>query len=89
MAKIAHEYSDITDMLLINPTEKLGGNAIREGLQKTKANVTVVYGAKDPSVDFAKTLQGDGRTVVILDGVDHHFRGYLQDFINLPMKYLA
>ena len=89
IARIAHEYSNITDLLLINPAEKLNSGAIRAGLSKTKANITVVFGEKDPSVGFAEALRRDGHEVVIVEGADHNFTGDLiNKFINLPMEYL-
>lgn len=89
VARIAHEYDNITDLLLVNPAEKLGGDEIRSGLKKTNAKVTVVYGEKDPSVSFSEPLGDDGHTIVILDGVDHNFTDeHLQKFISLPMCYL-
>lgn len=89
IAKIAHEYDTITDLLLVNPAEALDADAIRVGLEKTQANVTVMFGSNDPSVRFAEGLKRDGHRVVILDGVDHHFSGdALDDFIDLPVEYL-
>lgn len=89
IAKIAHEYDNITDLLLVNPAEKLGGDAIRSGLKKTDAKVTVIFGEKDPSVSFSEALRGDGHRVVVLEGVDHNFSGEnLQTFIELPERYL-
>lgn len=90
IAKIAHEYDNVTDILLVNPAEKLGGDEIRSGLKKTNAKVTAVFGDKDPSVTFSEALREDGHAVVTLECVDHNFSGeYLQDFIELPMKYLG
>lgn len=89
IARIAHEYDNITDILLVNPAQKLGGDAIRQGLKKTNAEVTAVFGEKDPSVSLSEALQGDGHTVVVLEGIDHNFSGdYLQSFIELPERYL-
>lgn len=89
IAKIAHEYDNITDVLLVNPAQKLGVDAIRQGLSKTDAKITVVFGEKDPSVSLSGALQGDGHTVVVLEGVDHNFSDdALSLFIDLPMKYL-
>ena len=89
IARIAHEYDNISDILLVNPAQKLGGDAIRQGLKKTNAKVTAVFGEKDPSVSFSEALQGDGHTVVVLEGIDHNFSGdYLQSFIELPERYL-
>ncbi|MBM3210453.1 hypothetical protein FJZ39_03905 [Candidatus Saccharibacteria bacterium] len=89
ITKIAHEYDNITDLLLVNPAEKLDGDAIRSGLKKTDAKVTVIFGEKDPSVSFSEALRGDGRRVVVLEGADHNFSGEnLQAFIELPERYL-
>ena len=89
IAKIAHEYDNITDLLLVNPAEKLGGDDIRSGLKNTNAKIIVVFGEKGPSVSFSEALREDGHTVVVLEGVDHNFSGeHLQDFINLPQEYL-
>jgi|TARA_B100000678_G_scaffold289241_1_gene299362 hypothetical protein len=89
MARIAHEYDNITDILLVNPAQKLGGDAIQEGLNKTNAKVSVIFGEKDPSVSLSEALQGDGHSVVVLEGVDHNFSGnFLSLYIDLPQEYL-
>lgn len=89
LAQVAYKYDTITDLLLVNPAEALGGDSIRDGLRKTTANITVVYGEEDPSVTLSKTLQGDGHAVVILEGIDHNFSGkHLNTFIELPERYL-
>ena len=89
VARIAHEYDNITDILLVNPAQKLGGDAIRQGLKKTNAKVTVVFGEKDPSVSLSEALQGDGHHVVVFEGVDHNFSGdFLSLYIGLPQEYL-
>jgi hypothetical protein len=89
IAKIAHEYEGITDLLLINPAQKLDSEAIRAGLIKTKANVVIVFGGNDPSINFGDVLKEDGHDVIVLEGIDHNFSGeYLQTFIELPAKYV-
>lgn len=89
IARIAHEYDNITDILLVNPAKKLGGDAIQHGLKKTNARVTVIFGEKDPSVSFSEALQGDGHPVMVLEGIDHNFSGnFLSLFIDLPQEYL-
>lgn len=89
IARIAHEYSNITDLLLINPAQKLDSDAILKGLSKTRANVTIVFGEKDPSVSLSEALGSDGHTVVVLKGIDHNFSGeFIENFITLPQEYL-
>lgn len=89
VARIAHEYGNITDILLVNPAQKLGADAIRNGLKQTSASVTVIFGEKDPSVSLSEPLQGDGHSVVVLEGVDHNFSGdFLTLYIDLPREYL-
>lgn len=89
IARIAHEYPEIQEILLINPAQKLDSEAIRDGLRKTSARVTVVFGSKDPSKLFGDLLKEDGHTVVIVDGADHFFSGeHLKTFIGLPGKYV-
>lgn len=90
IARIAHEYDAITDILLINPAQKLKGDEIQASLKKTRANVTVVFGSKDPSVGFSEALRSDGHAVYIVEGADHFFSGeHLATFIDLPMRYLS
>lgn len=89
VARIAHEYDNITDILLVNPAEKLGGEAMRSGLKNTNARTTAVFGSKDPSIAFAEHLKADGHTVHIVEGSDHYFSGgYLENFIKLPSEHL-
>jgi len=89
IARIAHEYDNISDILLVNPAEKLGSNAIRQGLSKTNASVKIVFGEKDPSISFSEALQGDGHRVKVVEGADHNFSGdSLPLFIGLPQEYL-
>lgn len=89
IARIAHEYEDIAEILLVNPAQKLGGDSIRHGLKETNAKVTIIFGEKDPSVSFSEPLQGDGHSVVVLKGVDHNFSGdFLSLYIDLPQEYL-
>jgi len=89
IAKIAHEYDNISDILLVNPAEKLGGDVIQSGLKSCNARITAVFGSKDPSIAFAERLKADGHTVRVVEGSDHYFSGsYLEDFIKLPSEHL-
>lgn len=90
MARIAHECDNITDILLVNSTQKLGSNAILDGLKKGKAKVTIVFGEKDPSVSRSEPLQDDVHAVVVLEErVFYNFSGDFPTlYIGLHMEYL-
>jgi hypothetical protein len=82
-AWIAHSYPKIQNMILINCAAKLQPERILDGLSKYKELATVVYGSKDPSLDFIKQLPS-GTHHKIIEGADHFFSGSsLADFINL------
>ena len=89
IARIAHEYDGITDLLLVNLAQKLDIAAIRSGLSASDARTVAVFGSRDPSIAFVEPLREDGHIVHIVEGSDHYFSGeYLEHFINLPQKYL-
>jgi hypothetical protein len=82
-AWIAHSYPKIQKMILINCAAKLRPERILDGLSKYKGSMTIVYGSKDPSIDFIKQLPSDTHRKII-EGADHFFSGFsLADFINL------
>lgn len=89
VARIAREYDAITDLLLVNPAQKLDSDAIRSGLMAANARTIAVFGSKDPSISFAEQLKEDGHMVHVVEGSDHYFSGdHLENFINLPSEYL-
>lgn len=90
IARIAHEYPDITRLLLINPAKKLlSSGDMPRALGPLVRNTTVVFGGEDPSVDMADELREGGIDVQIIDGADHNFSGeYLVRFIGLAAEFL-
>lgn len=90
IAKIAHEYPDITRLLLINPAKKLlGSSEMLRALGPLARAATVVFGSEDPSVDMADDLRDGDVDVQIIDGADHNFSGeHLNRFIGLPSEML-
>lgn len=90
IARIAHEFPDITRLLLINPAKKLlGSGEILRGLGPLAQNTTVVFGSEDPSIDMVDELRDGGIDVQIIDGADHNFSGeYLARFIGLAAEFL-
>lgn len=88
IAKIAHEYPEITRLILINPAKKLlDASAMITALGELISNTTVVFGSHDPSVDMAEQLKAHGIDVTIIDGADHNFSGdHLETFICIPSQ---
>ena len=94
VAQIAWEYPEITRILLINPSTKLGIGKIKYGLSEFSGNkITVLFGSEDPSVsdvdEIAKLSEAKNVHTHILEGVDHNFSGEsLEAFITAPALYL-
>lgn len=89
IAKIACEYSEINELLLINPAKKLldAGQMIHS-LGALMSRTTVVFGGEDPSVDMADELRDGGVAVQVVEGADHNFSGeYINEFIDLPRRF--
>jgi hypothetical protein len=79
----AWEYPNIEKLILINMASKLKSERIALGLDRYEHDAHLVYGSKDPSVDFIDQLPGKYKTTII-EGADHVFSGkHLEDFINL------
>lgn len=80
---IAHEFPQVTQILLINTASRLKKEKILDGLEKFNGHATLVFGENDESLDLVKLVSEKNR-VVIIDGADHHFANKpLQTFIEL------
>lgn len=90
IAQIAHEYSEITRILLINPALSLKPNNIRSGLASLSSRqVSVLVGSDDPSIDEIPEIIGNDEKVVVVEGADHHFSGEsFPLFLDSPHNYL-
>ncbi|HMT19620.1 MAG TPA: hypothetical protein PKD20_01165 [Candidatus Saccharibacteria bacterium] len=90
IGRIAHEYAEITRVLLINPALKLKPNDIHDGLAKLSGRqVTVLVGSKDSSSDDIAEVVDNHTDLYVVDGADHHFSGdNFQLFLDSPNKYL-
>jgi len=77
----AWEYPNIEKLILINVAAKLKPELIVSGLERYNGDVSLVYGSKDPSVDFVNQLPMVSQPTVV-EGADHVFSGkYLKDFV--------
>ena len=82
VAWMAHEYPEITKLVLINMSANLQPQLIKRGLRNYSGKTHIVYGDQDPSIDFANDLAEWVETHIIR-GADHQFTGkHFDDFIN-------
>lgn len=94
-AQIAHEYSQVKRLLLVNTASKLDLNKILSGLSNFNGErIAIVYGEHDPSVltinDFNSLKTKAKKVTCVLPGVDHNFSGDkgIAEFRQLPLQYL-
>lgn len=90
----AWEYSEIKNILLVNPP------IIKENFETTinsikmfRGNSTLIIGNKDPSYEYGKLFKQENYSniftnVILFDNADHNFNGLINEFINLPLQYL-
>jgi pimeloyl-ACP methyl ester carboxylesterase len=84
IAQVAWEYPEIKKLLLVNTAFKMNPDNILKGLPKYTGDVRLIFGSKDPSIDWAEKLK-EKYKVTVIDGVDHNFSGeYIETFIELP-----
>lgn len=90
-ARWGGEYSLIKRMLLVNQPF-FNWHKTEAGLSKfCGEKVIFVFGEKDPSfssVCFINFEQQDNLSLITYIGADHNFTNKLEDFIELPERYL-
>ena len=91
-ARNAWKYPQIKRLVLVNGPLMINWYKIRDGIEKFKGEQMVyVYGEEDPSFKFAGLVNLVGNPAVSLITVpkaDHNFYGMLDEFEQLPEKYL-
>ena len=91
-ARYGYLYPKIKRMLLVNSPLFFNWHLIKDGMKQfTGEKAIFVYGDLDPSYKYVEMLNliGNDRVKLeIIEGADHHFVGMLDDFIDLPNKYL-
>lgn len=92
VARYGYLYPKIKKMLLINPPIFFNWHKLKDGMKQfTGEEAIFVYGDLDPSYKYVEMLNliGNDRVKIeIIKGADHHFVGKLDEFIDLPNKYL-
>ena len=91
-ARYGHLYPKIKRMLLVNSPLFFNWHLIKNGMKQfTGEKAVFVYGDLDPSYKYAEMINliGNDRVkLAIIEGADHHFVDKLDEFIDLPNKYL-
>ena len=91
-ARYGYLYPKIKRMLLINPPIFFNWHKLKDGMKQFNGEKAVfVYGNLDPSykyVEMISLIDNDRVKLEIIQDADHHFVDKLDDFMNLPYKYL-
>ena len=91
-ARYGYMYPKIKRMLLINPPLFFNWHKLRDGMKLFKGEkATFVYGDLDPSykyVEMLNLIRNEKVSWQIIHGADHHFKGKLDEFMNLPYEFL-
>lgn len=81
----AYKYPRIKKIMAVNAPLTIFNIGHINRLYKQHSNATVIYGSDDDSFKYLKHLSFEP---VILMGVNHEFSGRVEEFIQLPLKYL-
>jgi pimeloyl-ACP methyl ester carboxylesterase len=89
----AWKYPEITNLLLVNPPLIDYLELTIKGMKAFSGNSTLVVGENDPSYKLGELFTLDKysdifNNVKLYESADHHFKGLLNEFINLPFEYL-
>ena len=91
-AHYGYLYPKIKRMLLINSPIFFNWHKLKDGMKQFSGDKAVfIYGDLDPSYMYVEMLNLIGNEKIkwaIIPGADHHFKGMLEEFINLPYQFL-
>lgn len=89
LSNYSYKYDLIKKVLITNAPLNINWHKIKEGLTKSKSEITCIYGTKDPSYMYLELLKNiDNVKVNEIENADHKFSNNYEEFINLPIKYL-
>jgi hypothetical protein len=92
-ARYAWKYPQIKRLCLVNGPLMINWHQTKEGVCSFQGERMVfIYGAKDFSVKFVglfNLIDKQSISTRIISEADHHFVGMLDEFIELPEKYLV
>lgn len=86
----AAKYPQIKRILCVNPVLNINLHLTSNGIRNfVGERMTIVFGEKDPSAKWTKILPAAPHLQIhIVPNADHLFSGKLEEFIDLPKKYL-
>lgn len=86
----AAKYLNVKRVLCVNPVLNFNLHWTIAGIRNFQGEkLTVVFGENDPLAKWAKFLpKKNGTEIKILAGIDHVFSEKLEEFIDLPKKFL-
>ncbi|MBR5129856.1 MAG: alpha/beta hydrolase [Alphaproteobacteria bacterium] len=92
-ARYAWKYPQIKRLCLVNGPLMINWHQTKEGVGSFQGECMVfIYGEDDFSVKFVglfNLIDKKSVSAHIIPGADHHFVGMLDEFIELPEKYLV
>lgn len=86
----SHLYPQIKKVLAVNPVLNLNYHRTKEGIAEfVGEKMYVVEGELDPCAVWINLLsQKDNLHTEVLNGIDHVFKGKIEEFISLPSRFL-
>jgi predicted esterase len=92
-ARYAHNHQEIKKLLLINGPLMINWPQTKKGLEQFQGeSVIFIYGSKDPSYRYCGLIECINSNVaaelIIVEDADHNFSEMMDEFCELPGKYL-
>lgn len=88
----SYRYENIKKVLICNTPLMINFHKIKEGVKLfNQESLVFVFGSYDQSYAYLpllENIENDRIKIFKLEGIDHLFKGHLDDFIELPFKYI-
>lgn len=92
LGAFTHAYPQVKKLILVNPVMQSNPHKLLSGLEKTNAEVTVVFGEFDSSCKFSflfDNVKDKTIKMIVVPNADHYFDGAenFDIFLNLPEMF--
>ena len=88
----AYKYENIKRVLICNSPLMFNFHKVKDGVKSfNQESMTFVFGSEDQSygyVPLLENIENNKIKIIKLDGINHLFKDHLNEFIELPFKYL-